>query len=210
MDLNEKLKTNRIVPVIVLDQVTDAIPLCRALQAGGLRVAEITFRTPAAREAIALLASEFPDFLLGAGTLTRPEELDAAKAAGAHFGVAPGLNPQMVRHAQQIRLPFFPGIMTPTNIETALDLGCEILKFFPAEPAGGVKFLGAISGPYAHRGLKFIPTGGISAENMKDYLALDSVLAVGGSWMVAPKLIRAGDWPAIAKLTAEAIATAAH
>ncbi|MBN1866565.1 bifunctional 4-hydroxy-2-oxoglutarate aldolase/2-dehydro-3-deoxy-phosphogluconate aldolase [Candidatus Sumerlaeota bacterium] len=201
----ERIETSRIIPVIALDRAEDAVDLCKALDAGGLRVAEITFRTQAAREAIAVVAKEFPEFALGAGTVTLIDELEAAKEAGAQFAVAPGLNPKIVRRAQEIGLPFFPGIATPSDIEAALDLGCRLLKFFPAGEMGGVKTIKALYGPYAHRGVRFIPTGGVTAANLAEYLATPGVAAIGGSWIVAKPLLKARDWKQVAALTREAV-----
>lgn len=209
MLIPERIEKSRIVPVIALENAAQAIPLCRALEKGGLKVAEITFRTKAAPDAIKIIASQFPEFALGAGTVTRIEEVDAAKEAGAQFAVAPGLNPKIVRRAQEVGLPFFPGICTPSEIEAALDLGCSLLKYFPAGAMGGPKMLKAVHAPYAHRGVRFIPTGGISLENMKEYLACPGVAAIGGTWLVTAKLLEAGDFETITKLTREAVAVAA-
>lgn len=205
--ISERMKKTRIVPVIALEHAADASDLCRALQKGGLEVAEITFRTAAAAEALSLVNRDFPDFMLGAGTVTTPQEVDKAKAAGAQFAVSPGLNPRIVKAAGEAGLPFFPGVCTPSDIEAALELGCSLLKFFPAEAAGGVKAIKAIYGPYRHRGIQFIPTGGISAANMVEYLSTPGVLAIGGSWIVAKQLIQSKDWDAVARLTREAVET---
>jgi len=172
-------------------------------------VMEITFRTAAAEAAIRDIAGRFPAMCVGAGTLLTVEQVERARGAGAQFGVAPGLNPKIVRAAQQAGLAMVPGVMTPTELEAAMDLGCRTLKFFPAEAAGGVKMLKALSGPYGHTGVKFIPTGGIDAKNMRDYLALPAVAAIGGSWMVEKKLIAEARWSEIESLTREALATAA-
>jgi len=201
----ERIEKSRIVPVIALENARDAIPLCEALKEGGLEVAEITFRTAAAREAIRAVAKEFPGFALGAGTVTTLEELEAAVEAGAQFAVAPGLNPRIVQRAQQRGLPFFPGVCTPSDIEAALECGCRILKFFPAEAMGGVRTLKALYAPYSHRGVRFIPTGGVTAENLREYLSAPGVLAVGGSWLVDKTLIKAADWLKIAQLAREAV-----
>ena len=203
-----RILAKRIVPVVVIDQPDAAEPLAEALLAGGLDVIEVTFRTAAAEEAIRRIAARFPQILLGAGTLLSVEQVRQARAAGAVFGVAPGLNKLVVRAAQGCGLLFAPGVMTPTEVERALGLGCKLLKFFPAAAAGGPALLKALAGPYAHTGVKFIPTGGIHAGNLRDYLALPVVAAVGGSWMVDPKLIAAGDWAQVTARAAEAVAAA--
>ena len=204
----QKLLDRRIVSIAVLDRAEHAPPLALALLAGGLDVIEVTFRTPAAAAGIAAIRAACPDMLVGAGTLLTAEQARQAKAAGAQFAVAPGLNETVVRAAQECGLPFFPGVATPSDIERALELGCRCLKFFPAEAAGGVPMLQALTGPYAHTGLKFIPTGGIGLKNLASYLALPVVVAIGGSWMAERKLINDGNWSAITALTAEAVGLA--
>jgi len=177
----EGLTDYKIVPVIAIDDVAHALPLADALIAGGLPVAEITFRSPVAAEVIRLMARERPQMIVGAGTVLSAETLDLAQASGAVFGVAPGLNPRVVAHAQAQGFPFMPGIATPSDIEAGLALECVCQKFFPAEALGGVKMLSALSAPYQHTGVRFMPTGGITAANVQDYLALKTVLAVGGT-----------------------------
>ena len=201
----QRIEQGRIIPVIALEDATDAVPLCKALQAGGLTVAEITFRTKAAPEALRTVAREFPEFILGAGTVTLLDEVEAAKDAGAQFAVAPGFNPKIVTRAQELDLPFFPGVCTPSEVEAALDLGCRILKFFPAGAMGGLKVIKALYGPYSHRGVKFIPTGGVNAGNLAEYIAHPAVLAVGGSWIVSKALLKAKDWSRVTELTREAV-----
>jgi 2-dehydro-3-deoxyphosphogluconate aldolase/(4S)-4-hydroxy-2-oxoglutarate aldolase len=205
-DLHQRIRSARLLPVVVLDDPSQAVPLARALFAGGLPVAEVTFRTAAAGEAIRRIASEVPDMLLGAGTVLSVDNVKAAKAAGATFLVTPGFNPSVVQAAMDEGLPIVPGINNPTGVEQAMSFGLSAVKFFPAEPSGGVNFLKALSGPYP--GMRYVPTGGISTTNLASYLALPAVLACGGSWMVDPKLIREGRYDAIAKLTAEAVAMA--
>jgi 2-dehydro-3-deoxyphosphogluconate aldolase/(4S)-4-hydroxy-2-oxoglutarate aldolase len=207
-DIVAQVAAARIVPVIVLERASDAVPLCQALAAGGLSVAEITFRTAAAKEAIAIVARQFPQFVLGAGTVTTPDEVAAAVAAGARFAVAPGCNPDIVSAATAAGLPFWPGVCTPSDVERALALGCTTLKFFPAVAAGGIPMVKSLHAPYQHRGVRFIATGGIEPGNLQDWLKTPGVIAIGGTWMVAPKLIAAGNWGEISRLTAEALAIA--
>ena len=204
----DRIARTRVVPVVVVNRAEDACPLAEALLKGGLDVMEITFRTDAAEASIAHIAREFPDILLGAGTVLAAEQAIRARDAGAVFALAPGLNPAVVNAAQDAGLVFAPGVMTPGEIERALDLGCDLLKFFPAGAAGGVGMLKALAGPYSHTGVRFIPTGGINPENMREYLDLPAVVAIGGSWMVDPKLIEAGDWETITARTQAALAGA--
>ncbi len=205
-----RILTKRIVPVVVLDDAEFAEPLAEALLAGGLDIMEITFRTEAAEESIRRIATQFPEILLGAGTLLEKEQVQRAKDAGAVFGLAPGLNPNIISAANKIGLQFSPGVMTPSDVEMALALGCKLLKFFPAEVAGGVDMLKALSGPYGHTGVKFIPTGGVTSENIRSYLKLPIVAAIGGSWMVDKKLINEKKWSEITRITRHAIETAAE
>ena len=193
----DRLQSLRLIPVVALDRAEDAEPMADALSAGGLRCAEITLRTDAALDSIQALAGR-EDFLLGAGTVHSAEQAKAAVEAGAQFVVTPGFNPRTVMWCQENQVPVFPGIATPTDLELALEHGVETVKFFPAETLGGVNTLKAFSGPYGQ--IRFIPTGGIHAGNLADYLALPSVLACGGSWMV-----KAGDWTATTRLTTEAV-----
>lgn len=204
----ERIERVRIVPVVVLDREEDAVPLAEALLAGGLDVMEITFRTAAAEGALKRIAERFPEILLGAGTLLDAEQVKRARGAGAVFGLAPGLNSETVRAARAEGLTFSPGVMTPSEVEQALSLGCGLLKFFPAEAAGGTAMLKALAGPYAHTGVRFIPTGGIGPHNLGDYLKLPIVAAIGGSWMVEKSLIAAGRWGEITRLTKDALAAA--
>ena len=200
---------NRIVSVITIDRAEDAEPLAQALLDGGLDAMEVTFRTEAAPEAIRRIKAAFPKVHLGAGTLLTGEQVVKALAAGATFGLAPGLNPEVVRFSHERGLGFIPGVMTPTDVEIALSLGCMVQKFFPADVAGGVKMLKTLAGPYAHTGVKFIPTGGVSLTNLATYLTLPVVAAIGGSWMVDKALVNAGKWSEITRITKEALAAAA-
>ncbi len=205
----DRILAKRIVPVVVLDSVESAEPLAEALLAGGLDIMEITFRTAAAEESIRRIAARFPEILLGAGTLLEKQQVIRAGNAGAVFGLAPGLNPEIIAAANQAGLRFSPGVMTPSEVEQALALGCKLLKFFPAETAGGVNMLKSLAGPYAHTGVKFIPTGGVTSANLASYLKLPVVAAIGGSWMVDKALVNAGNWAEITRLTREAVEAAA-
>jgi 2-dehydro-3-deoxyphosphogluconate aldolase/(4S)-4-hydroxy-2-oxoglutarate aldolase len=186
-----------IVPVIAIDKVESAIPLADALLQGGLPVVEITFRTAAAAEVIRKISHERPQLLVGAGTVLTSANLEAAKTSGARFAVAPGLNPQIVQQAQKLGLPFVPGVATPTDIEAGLSLGCKLLKFFPSEALGGVPMLEALSAPYKHTGLKFAPTGGVNTANLPIYLKLDTIAAVGGTWLAKKEDLAEGKWAEI-------------
>ena len=198
----EQFKKIGIIPVVVLDDAKDAKPLGQALMEGGLPCAEVTFRTAAAEESIRIMAENFPDMLVGAGTVLTIEQVDRAVAAGAKFIVSPGINPKVVEYCVKNNIPITPGTCNPTNVETALEYGLDVVKFFPAEPAGGLNYIKAIAAPYV--GMKFMPTGGINAQNVNDYLKYDRILACGGSWMVKGDLIKAGDFDKIRELTAEA------
>ncbi len=203
--LDELLK-RPVIPVIVIEDAADAEPLAEALLEGGMDVIEITFRTAAAGEAMRRIAARFPDMLLGAGTVLSPEQADRALDAGASFGLAPGLNPDVVRHFQAKGGLFIPGVMTPSEIERGLSLGCKLLKFFPAGNAGGPAMLKALAGPYASQGVKFCPTGGVNLDNMNDYLALPMVAAIGGSWLATKQQIADRDWAGITANVKQALA----
>ena len=205
----ERISKVRVVPVVVIDHAEDAVPLAEALLAGGLNVMEITFRTPAAEQSIRNVRKAFPKMLVGAGTILDTDQLQSAIDAGAQFAVAPGLNETVIKKSHLLNLPFVPGVMTPSDVEDGLMLGCKLQKFFPAEVAGGVKMLKALAGPYAHTGIKFIPLGGVNTDNAHAYLTLPIVAAIGGSWMVERKLIAEKNWLAIRTLTTEAVQLAA-
>jgi len=197
-ELLDKIGKLGVIPVIAIDSADAALPLADALIEGGLPVAEITFRTQAAAEVISVLAQKRPELLLGAGTVLTPENVQRAKDCGAVFAVAPGTHPAVVQKAQQINLPFVPGVQNPTDIELALSLGCTVLKFFPAEASGGLKYLSAISAPYLHTGVKFVPTGGVNSKNLSDYLRNPSVLACGGTWIASKEDMATGQWTQVA------------
>ncbi len=205
MNLNPTHK--KLVPVVAgLHNVEDALPLAEALLVGGLDVLEITFRTAAAEPAVRLIAQKLPQVILGAGTLLTREQVKRARDAGAKFGVAPGLNPEILRAAQEMNFPFVPGVMTPSEIESALQAGYKLLKFFPANLAGGVPMLKALAGPYGPAGVRFVVLGGVTTANMREFLDLPIVAAVGGSWVVDPTLVAKRDWQAITARTKEALA----
>jgi 2-dehydro-3-deoxyphosphogluconate aldolase / (4S)-4-hydroxy-2-oxoglutarate aldolase len=206
LDLSAELARFRVIPVIVLDDVAQAAPLGAALVAGGLPVAEVTFRTPVAEQCVREMASD-PGLLVGAGTIVTAEQVDRAVAAGARFLVSPGLSPSVVRRADEHGVPVLPGVATPTEIIAALDLGIDVVKLFPAAQLGGVRTVRALAAPFPE--LRFVPTGGVTADLLPDYLAIPAVLAVGGSWMVAPDLLSAGNFSAITARVAEAAAIAA-
>ena len=201
----ETFLQQRLICVAVIDQADDAVPLAEALLAGGLNVMEVTFRTAGAADSIARIRGSVPKISIGAGTLLSAGQVRQAADAGAQFGVSPGLNESVLAEAAKRQMPFFPGVMTPTEVGRALDLGCKRLKFFPAETAGGVKMLKALAGPFAHTGVKFVPTGGINAASLADYLAVPQVAAVGGSWMAERKLVAEKAWSKITALAAEAL-----
>ena len=201
----EKIQKIGIVPVVVLDDAKDAAPLARALCEGGLPCAEVTFRTAAAEESIRIMAKEFPEMLVGAGTVLTTEQVDRAVNAGAKFIVSPGLNPTVVKYCVDKGIPVTPGTSNPSDVEMAISLGLDVVKFFPAEQAGGINMIKAMAAPYTQ--MKFMPTGGINAKNINSYLAFDKILACGGSWMVKKDLVAAGEFDKIRDLTKEAVQT---
>ena len=204
-DILKELSLIGIVPVIKIDDAKDAAPLAKALIDGGLPCAEVTFRTAAAKEAIAIIAREYPDMIVGAGTVLTKAQVDDAIEAGAKFIVSPGFNPEIVKYCQEKGCPIVPGINNPTGIEAALELGLKTVKFFPAEQSGGIEMIKAMSAPYG--GVTFMPTGGVNPANVNDYLAFPKILCCGGSWMVKPEMIAAGDFEGITKLVRGAVDT---
>jgi 2-dehydro-3-deoxyphosphogluconate aldolase / (4S)-4-hydroxy-2-oxoglutarate aldolase len=196
------LLRRRIIPVVVIEALETARPLAEALEQGGLPVAEVTFRTEVAADAVRLLVRE-TRLLVGAGTVVRPEQVDLAVEAGARFIVMPGLSPSVIERCRELDVLVIPGVATATEVIAALDHGLDLLKLFPAHVAGGVALLRALHGPFP--GVRWIPTGGVSASNAASYLALPSVAAVGGSWMVAPELIAARDFANVTRLAREAV-----
>lgn len=204
MNILERIEQLGIVPVVSIPDAARALPLAESLVAGGLPCAEITFRTAAAAASLAQIARAHPTMALGAGTVLTTEQVDVAIESGAQFIVSPGTNPRVVEYCLKRTIPVFPGVCTPTDIETALALGVDRLKFFPAEPMGGLGLLKALCAPY-HQ-VRFIPTGGVDTKNLGMYLSLAAVIACGGTWMVRPDLIASGDFSSIQSLTEEAVA----
>lgn len=196
-----------VVPVVVLEEAKDALPLAKALVEGGLPCAEVTFRTEAAEESIRLMSEKYPEMLVGAGTVLTTKQVDRAAAAGAKFIVSPGFDPEIVDYCLEKKIPVFPGCITPSEVAQAVKRGLEVVKFFPAEQAGGVVMIKAMAAPYTM--VKFMPTGGISAKNLKDYLSFGKILCCGGSWMVKGDMIRNGEFDKIRELTKEAVELAA-
>ncbi|EGR0580166.1 TPA: bifunctional 4-hydroxy-2-oxoglutarate aldolase/2-dehydro-3-deoxy-phosphogluconate aldolase [Vibrio cholerae] len=202
--IKQQLKALKVIPVIAIDNAEDIIPLGKVLVENGLPAAEITFRSEAAVEAIRLLRQAQPDMLIGAGTVLNLEQAIAAKEAGATFIVSPGFNPNTVKACQEIGIDIVPGVNNPSTVEAALEMGLTTLKFFPAEASGGINMVKSLLAPYTD--IELMPTGGISPANIQDYLAIPRVLACGGTWMVDKKLIEAGNWEELARLTREAVA----
>lgn len=197
-----------VVPVVVLEDAKDAAPLAKALVEGGLPCAEVTFRTAAAEKSIRIMASEYPDMFVGAGTVLTIDQVDRAVAAGAKFIVSPGFDPEIVDYCLSKDIPVFPGVITPSEVAQAVKRGLKVVKFFPAEQFGGVATIKAMAAPYV--GLKFMPTGGVNAKNLENYLSCDKIVACGGSWMVKGDLVKAGKFDEIKSLTEEAVKLAAQ
>ena len=206
MDMAEALGSAGIIPVIVIEDVGKAVPLARALVKGGLPVLEVTFRTSCAAEAIAKIKAEVPDAILIAGTVLTLKQLVAAKGAGAEACVAPGFDPAVVKAANELGMPFCPGVATASELSQALALGCRMVKFFPAESAGGVKYIKDLLGAFRWTGVKFMPTGGVKLSNVGDYLAVPEIVCCGGTWIAPKDAIAAEDWTAIEKLASDAAA----
>lgn len=202
-EILQKIQKLGIVPVVVLNDSKDAAPLAKALCDGGLPCAEVTFRTDAAEESIRIMTSTYPDMLVGAGTVLTTDQVDRAVNAGAKFIVSPGLNPKIVQYCIDKGVPITPGTTNPSDIEQAIELGLEVVKFFPAEAAGGINMIKAMAAPYVD--MKFMPTGGINAKNLTSYLDFPKIIACGGSWMVSTDLVKAGEFQKIAELTREAV-----
>lgn len=201
-EAEKKIKTLRVVAVLTLDSVESALPLADALLEGGIEAIELTLRTPEALDCIRKIAEERPTMTVGAGTVLTPLQLEQVMAAGAAFAVSPGLNHAVSDAAAETGFPYFPGVMTPSDIEAALAKGHRLMKFFPAETAGGIPMLKALAGPYAPAGVSFLPLGGINIDNAKEYLALPTTAAIGGSWLAPPKLIKDGKFDEICERAA--------
>lgn len=202
-DLRQQLQQAGVIAVLMIERVKDAVPLARALLAGGVRAIELTLRTEAALDCLRRIRDEVPEMMVGVGTILTPGQAHEALEAGASFGVAPGMNPRVVAEALRIGLPFAPGVCTPTDIELAVEAGCRVMKFFPCEPCGGLPYLRTIAAPFMHLGVRFIPLGGVNAANAATYLDEPSVLALGGSWLAPKEIIAQGNWQAISGLAAE-------
>ena len=204
MNIYDKIAELKVVPVIKLDTAGNAAPLAEALIAGGLPVAEVTFRTEAAEESIRIMASQYPEMLVGAGSLTSAKQAETAVTAGAKFLVSAGFHEEIAKYSKENDIPYFPGICTPTELMKVVEYNLPVAKFFPAGNYGGLKTIKAIASAFPKQ--KFMPTGGINADNIKEYLSYDKIIACGGSWMVKDALINAGDFEKITELTKEAVA----
>ena len=198
----EEFQKLGVIPVVVLEDAKDALPLAEALVKGGLPCAEVTFRTEAAAESIRLMSEKYPEMLVGAGTVLTTEQVDLAVKAGARFIVSPGFDPEIVDYCLKKNIPVFPGCVTPSEVAQAVKRGLKVVKFFPAEQAGGIAMIKAMAAPYHN--IRFMPTGGIGPGNLKDYLSCDKILCCGGSWMVKGELIRNGEFEKIRDLVKEA------
>lgn len=194
VDLQKKIEASGIVAVLVIDDARHGVPVARALLMGGINAMELTLRTPAALEAVRAIRNEVPEMLAGVGTVIQPRQIAEVVRAGALFAVAPGFNRRVMDAALVARMPFAPGVVTPSDIEGALELDCRLLKYFPAEPSGGLAYLSSMAAPYAHLGLKYVPLGGLNAKNMRSYLEHPMIGALGGSWIAPRELIQHERW----------------
>ena len=201
MNAIELMQTGPVIPVITITEIETAVPLAKALVAGGVRVLEVTLRTPLALDAIRIISNEVEQAIVGVGTITRASEFEAAMSAGARFGVSPGISTELTAAANDTGLPFLPGVMTPSDVITAINAGYQELKLFPAKQAGGIGMLKAMSGPFPQ--IKFCPTGGIDAITAPDFLALNNVVCVGGSWLTPAQAVAAHDWQSITQLAGQ-------
>ncbi len=203
-ELGKKIAKSGVIAVLVIDREEDAVPLARALLKGGVTAIELTLRTDAAFAALYRIRYEVPEIIAGVGTILTSRQVGQAKDTGAHFGVSPGVNPEVVMHAKLSDLPFGPGIMTPTDIDQSLALGCRLLKYFPAGSAGGLSHLANIAAPYEHLGIRYIPLGGVNPDNLREYLDSPYVAAVGGSWLAPRDLIQENNWDEISRRAEQA------
>ena len=203
MQIEEIITSTPVLPVLILHKLEHAVPLAHALVAGGIKVIEVTMRTPIALAAVEAIAKSVPEALIGVGTLTRPEQFVQAADAGAQFAVSPGLTRVLLNASDQVDMPYLPGVFTPSEVMAARDMGFQLLKLFPAAQCGGIGMLNALASPFPD--LRFSPTGGISGDNFRDYLALPNVVSVGGDWMAPNDALEAGDWDRVARLAAEAM-----
>lgn len=204
MNLDQIIAETSVMPVMVVDRVENAVPLAHALVNGGIRVLEITLRTAAGLDAVRAIKQEVPEAIVGVGTIATPQQLDAAIAAGAQFGVSPGSTPKLLKAIAASKLPFFPGVATMSEVMQALEEGFDVMKLFPAVAAGGVKMLDSFRGPFPH--VRFCPTGGINPQNAPDFFKLPNVVCVGGSWLTPKDLVASGNWAEITRLAREAAA----
>jgi 2-dehydro-3-deoxyphosphogluconate aldolase/(4S)-4-hydroxy-2-oxoglutarate aldolase len=204
----DRLKKSGVVAGFSVEKLEHAVPLTRALLAGGIDTIELLLRTAEGVDSVKAICAEVPEMQVGVGTILTPETVQQVKAAGAHFGVSPGINPRVVDAAKEVGLPFAPGIATPSDLESAIELGCRFVKFFPAEVTGGVNYLRSMSAPYKHLGIEYFPLGGLNADNMVEYLNEPNVVAIGGSWIVRQDLVNNHDWDGITARAADAIKTA--
>ncbi|MGF1695502.1 bifunctional 4-hydroxy-2-oxoglutarate aldolase/2-dehydro-3-deoxy-phosphogluconate aldolase [Vibrio kyushuensis] len=202
-EMINQLKQYKVIPVIQINKVEHAVPLAKVLVENGLPVAEVTFRTDAAAEAIRQMREAYPEMCIGAGTVLNAQQVDQAKEAGSEFVVSPGLNPNTVRYCQEVNMPIVPGVNNPSQVEQALELGLNFLKFFPAEASGGISMVKSLLAPYVD--VSFMPTGGIGKNNVNDYLGIDRIVCCGGTWMVSPALIESEQWDEIGRLVREAV-----
>ncbi|HRA88151.1 MAG TPA: bifunctional 4-hydroxy-2-oxoglutarate aldolase/2-dehydro-3-deoxy-phosphogluconate aldolase, partial [Planctomycetaceae bacterium] len=200
----ERFHRTGLISVMIVDDPSCAVQLAKSLLDGGVDIMELTLRTPKALECLSAIVKQVPEMLAGAGTILFPEHVDQVVAAGAAFGVAPGTNPAVIRRADQLNLPFAPGVATPTDIDLAVQSGCRLLKFFPAEQSGGLNMLASIKAPYAHLGLQYIPLGGVTTDNLSAWLTDPDVLAVGGSWLAKKEAIESARWDEITQTSREA------
>lgn len=204
IEIQQRIQNCGVVSVLVIDDAQRAIPLAKALLDGGIDVMELTLRTSAAIESLKLIRQAVPEMLAGIGTILTTQQVEDVLSSGASFGVAPGLNANVVRKAQKSGLPFAPGIVTPSDVELALELGCQTLKFFPAEPSGGLAYLRSLAAPYAHLGVRYIPLGGVNVKNVSDYLSDSNIMAVGGSWLAPREDISNDRWTTITERATKA------